>query len=200
MPRRRIINDPRYKAVRALGERKQLFNEYTQARRTEEKDLVRRRAAEAKDAFSAMLEGCGAIRLGDSFRDARQLLRDDPRWAAVPDEGAREELFDVFMRGFRRRTEEKDRARKREREAAYRELLRGAGLTLASQFRKVAAKLEGQAAFDALDREERLRIFELFVRELEERERQEQERAKEEERRAERRRRDAFRALLREHA
>jgi hypothetical protein len=30
MPRRRIINDPRYKAVRALGERKQLFNEYTQ--------------------------------------------------------------------------------------------------------------------------------------------------------------------------
>ncbi|KAI8471044.1 MAG: hypothetical protein J3K34DRAFT_418369 [Monoraphidium minutum] len=110
-----------------------------------------------------MLEECGAIRSGDSYRAVRNLLRDDPRWTAVPDEEAREELFTAFMRGFSRREEERERARKREREAAFKELLRGKGLAPTSQFRRVAPALEGVPAYEALERGERLRIFEVGV-------------------------------------
>ncbi|GBF88168.1 hypothetical protein Rsub_00880 [Raphidocelis subcapitata] len=196
---RRLIHDARYNAIPSIGERKAVFNEWVTARRNEERDQARRRTAEAKEAFAQMLDECSGLRPGDTYRMARSLLQDDPRWGAVPNESAREELFDSFMRGFRQRVEERERRERKEREAAYRELLRESGFKASTQWRRAAARLEGAPAFAALERVDRLRVFQEHVQSLEEEERRERDRAREEERRTERRRRDAFKALLREH-
>lgn len=45
----------RYSALKALGERKQAFNEYVQARRNEEKEEERRRLRQAREDFVTML-------------------------------------------------------------------------------------------------------------------------------------------------
>ncbi|KAI8462428.1 MAG: hypothetical protein J3K34DRAFT_527752 [Monoraphidium minutum] len=196
---RRLVGDPRYNALPAIGERKTIFNEYVQARRNEERDVARRRAAEAKEAFSLMLEECGVLRPGDSYRTAKALLGDDPRWGAVPNEPAREELYDSYMRAFRSRAEERERTERREREGAFREALRGLGLKAGTPWRKAAVKLEDEPGCQGLDKADRLRLFQEHMLALEEEERAARDRARDDERRAERRRRDVFRAMLREH-
>ena len=50
-----------------------------------------------------------------------------PAPQAVPNESAREELFDSFMRGFRLRVEDRERRERKEREAAYRWAAGGGG-------------------------------------------------------------------------
>jgi hypothetical protein len=291
----------------------------SQARRNEERDAARRRAAEAKEAFSVMLDECGSLRPGDrcarggprrlghggsrgracsgrwvqplpapsqlkplsdaapapaprSYRTARALLQDDSRWgvrnpgglgdepgaqaqhggrpptaAAAPtrvspsthhrspprsrshtqhtlpplpscpssrpsptSQRARSCLSPSCARllqrrrsgsarsgaSARRRTGGGARARPRQcglgkppgcralpsgcprsearrarrapahsppppRPALARELLRGAGLKASSQWRKIAPRLEGDPAFDELDKPERLRLFQV---------------------------------------
>ncbi len=53
---------------------------HRQARRNEERDQARRRAAEARESFTLMLEECNSLRPGDSFRMVRAMLHEDPRW------------------------------------------------------------------------------------------------------------------------
>ena len=46
---------------------------------------------------------------------------------AVPNDSAREELFEAYMRAYRARAEERERAERREKEAAYRCVRVGGG-------------------------------------------------------------------------
>lgn len=64
---------------------------------------------------------------------------------------------------------------------------------------QVGKRLEGEEAFEDLDKIERLEVFQEYLRDLERLEREEKERAKEEIKREERRARDVFKDLLRLH-
>lgn len=170
-----------------------------QARRADERDAARRRAAAAKEAFAAMLEECTELRPADGFRAARELLEADPRWRAVASDDDRLELFEAHARALEARARAAARARSSEAREAFLELLRRERVAAGDQWRRVAPKLEGRSAYEALEPAERLALFQEHQRALEDAARQERERAREEERREERLRREAFRELVRRH-
>lgn len=52
-----------YSALKTLGERKQTFNEYVQARRNEEKDEERRKQRQAREDFLTMLSSSEELKV-----------------------------------------------------------------------------------------------------------------------------------------
>jgi len=81
---------------------------------------------------------------------------------------------------------------------SFRALLDRSNISLRSQWRKVQQQLEGESAFRALEKIDRLAVFEEFVRVLETKDDQVKQKEKEEQRRHDRKKRDAFRARLTE--
>jgi hypothetical protein len=58
---RRIVNDPRFGALATLGEKKSCFHEFVQHLKNEEKDSERRKAKQAREDFTALLEESGKV-------------------------------------------------------------------------------------------------------------------------------------------
>ncbi|KAK9828976.1 hypothetical protein WJX72_003175 [[Myrmecia] bisecta] len=197
---RLIISDRRYSALKSLGEKKACFNEYLQQRAREEKEEARRKAKQTRDDFTALLEETPDLRPGSRFSKARDLLAADPRWKAVADDKERSELFDTHMKERERREREENKARRKQKVAAFRDLLeRTPAIKVDTPWRKAQAKLEGEAEYDDLDKIERLEAFQDYIRELERVEKEKKEKAKEERRRKERKTRDRFKDLLKRH-
>jgi len=196
---RLIVNDHRYGALKGLGEKKQCFNEFIQHKRNEEKEDERRRAKQAKDDFVRMIIDSTALKTSHSFKKAKEMFEEDSRWKTVP-EREREELFHEAQMDKRNKEKEEQRADKKRRLAAYRELLeRTPGIKMGSEWRKAMPKLEGEPEFETLDKMERLEGFQLYMAELERREREEREKEKEDVKRVERKAREAFHDLLQRH-
>ncbi|WIA16549.1 hypothetical protein OEZ85_013221 [Tetradesmus obliquus] len=196
---RLIIHDPRYGALKALGEKKSAFNEYCTARRAAEREEARRRQVAAKEGFMALLEDAAELEPGDTYDRAARLLNHDGRWKEVESDALRRELFKDHMEALKRRRVEAEKRKQESAVAAFKELLARSSLKPSSSWRKVAAKLQDEEAYEALDRLTRLEVFQAHIRQLEEEERQAKEREKELVRRRERKNRDAFRALLLRH-
>lgn len=195
---RLIVSDPRYGALKSLGEKKACFNEYAQQRKNEEKDEARQKLKRSREEFVRMLEGSDDRSL-TRFSRARELFEDDPRWKAVTNT-EREELWQDFLRDREKREREAKRAKRRERAAAFRDLLLSTpAIKVDTPWRKAVTKLEGDPAYEALDKIDRLEVFQDYIKDLVAKEAAEAERRKEERRRKERKNRDAFTALLREH-
>ncbi|MEW5316690.1 MAG: hypothetical protein WDW38_008043 [Sanguina aurantia] len=194
-----IVNDPRYAALKQLGEKKQAFNEYVQQRKNDEKEEDRKRARAAKEDYCKMLAESGELKVTHGYRKAKELFEDDSRWKAVP-ERDREELFHDAQKERDKREKEERKADRKRKAVAFKELLANtSGIKATSEWRKVGKRLEGEEAFEELDKIERLEVFQEHLRDLERLEREEKERAKEEVKREERRARDVFKDLLRMH-
>ncbi|KAF6257845.1 hypothetical protein COO60DRAFT_1701643 [Scenedesmus sp. NREL 46B-D3] len=201
---RLIIHDPRYSALKALGEKKSAFNEYCTARRAAEREEARRRQIAAKEGFMALLEDAAELEPGDSYDRACACStttgdgssRAWPGAREVESEALRRELFKDHMEALKRRRVEAEKRKQEGAVAAFKELLQRSALKPSSSWRKVAAKLQDEEAYEALDRLTRLEVFQAHIRQLEEEERQAKEREKEALRRKERKNRDAFRVLL----
>eukprot|EP00879_Flechtneria_rotunda_P008532 GHRR01008939.1.p1 GENE.GHRR01008939.1~~GHRR01008939.1.p1 ORF type:complete len:656 (+),score=305.57 GHRR01008939.1:244-1968(+) len=196
---RLIIHDPRYGALKALGEKKSAFNEYCTARRAAEREEARRRQVAAKEGFMNLLEDTAELQPGESFDRAARLLNHDGRWKEVESDALRRELFKDHMEALKRRKAEEAKRKQEASVAAFKELLHRSNLKPTSTWRKVAQKLQDEEAYEALDRLTRLEVFQAHIRQLEEEERQQREKEKEARRRQERRNRDAFRQLLQQH-
>lgn len=77
---KQIQGKARYDALKSMGEKKQCFNEYVTQRRNEEKEEERRRIRQAREDFVNMVLVSRHVRAGHSFKRARDLLEEDPRW------------------------------------------------------------------------------------------------------------------------
>eukprot|EP00878_Enallax_costatus_P007972 GHUV01008338.1.p1 GENE.GHUV01008338.1~~GHUV01008338.1.p1 ORF type:complete len:419 (+),score=115.06 GHUV01008338.1:42-1259(+) len=196
---RLIIHDPRYGALKAMGEKKSAFNEYCTARRAAEREEARRRQVAAKEGFMLLLEETAELEVGDSFDRAAKLLNHDGRWKDLESDALRRELFRDHMDVLKRKQAEEARRKKDAAVVAFKELLVKANLKATSQWRKVSAKLQDEEAYELLDRMTRLEVFQAHIRELEEQEKQQREKEKEAKRRKERQNRDKFRQLLQKH-
>jgi len=199
---RLIASDPRYGALKSLGEKKACFNEYVQQRKNEEREEARAKVKKQREDFTHMLETAEAGREGKPllrFSEARDLFEDDPRWKAVS-HTEREELYQDYLRDAeRRQREEKKRVRK-QRAAAFRDLLLSTtAIKVDTPWRKASGKLEGDPAYEALDRLDRIEVYQEYIKDLMAKEAAEAEAKKEARRRKERRNRDAFTALVQDH-
>ena len=77
---RLIANDPRYSALKSIGEKKACFNEYLHQRAKEEKEEARMKAKQTRDAFFTLLELSPELKTGTRYSKAALLFEDEPRW------------------------------------------------------------------------------------------------------------------------
>ena len=193
---RLVINNPTYRVIKTLSERKSTFEGWRDTRREVVEEAKRKEQRQRKIDFVTMLKGCAELTSRTRFRAVVGLFEQDPRWAALDDELEREELFEEYALSLERKEQQERRNKRKERLAAFRELLVASGVGVRSQWRRVQHQVEADPAYLALDKIDRLAVFEELVRELEAADEQERHAAKEATRRRERKQRDAFRALL----
>ncbi|CAD7696897.1 unnamed protein product [Ostreobium quekettii] len=197
---RLIVNDKRYGALKSLGEKKTCFNEYVQERRNKEREEERMRHQIAKDDFIAMLESSSELRSSTRYSKAKEIFEDDPRWKGLDDK-ERERMYLEHLRERERKERDEKRAERGAKMGKFRELLEKRTVVhvkASSQWRKVADKLEGYDEYEALDRSERLEVFQDYMRELERKEMEQRELERQEQHRKERKNRDKFMEFMKE--
>ena len=182
---RLIINNPTYRVVKTLGERRAAFEGWRAARKEAAEETRRKEERQKKMDFVLMLKGCAELTSRTRFQKVVGLFASDPRWQALGDELEREELFEEYTLSLERKEQEQRRTMRKERMASFRALLVSSGVGVRSQWRRVQAQLEAEPAFRELDKIDRLQVFEALVHELEHSEEQERHVAKEATRRRE---------------
>ncbi|BDA45679.1 probable pre-mRNA-processing protein 40A [Coccomyxa sp. Obi] len=196
---RLIISDPRYSALKSLGEKKACFNEYQQQRKNEEIAEKRQRLKKAREDFTTMLEEAPDLRASTRYSAAQAVLEDDPRWKAVQRE-ERELLYADFIKEKEKKERDAKKAERRRRTTAFRALLeKTTSIKVDTPWRKAMVKLEGEDEYEALDKLDRLEVYQDYILYLERKEKEAKEKEKEERRRKERKNRDAFKELLQRH-
>lgn len=193
-----IIAHPHYRSLATLSERKAAWQRWRAARREEMEAEERAAVRQKKVDFVQMLKECSALSSRLRYKEARRELEGDARWDALENDYEREELYEEYTLSLERKEAAERRQQRRERMDAFRALLVRSQLAVGSQWRRVQVQLEDAPELRALEKIDRLAIFEEVIRGLEAEEEQRRQRAREAHRREERRLRDAFRALLAE--
>jgi len=192
-----IINDERYKALKTVGERKAAYTEWCEKRRKHLKEQAMMERRRAREEFMAMLAERDEITVNMSFKRAVPYIERDARFLAIESERERENLFEDYMVDLDRRCRENKKLMRKENMAAFRQLLEETkSIKVTSQWRKVQELLDEDPRYLALDKEDRLVVFDDYIKEMERREAEDRIREAEERKKQERRVRDEFRAML----
>ncbi|KAG2704779.1 hypothetical protein I3760_05G021100 [Carya illinoinensis] len=195
-----IINDRRYGALKTLGERKQVFNEFLSQRKKQEAEERRIKLKKAREEFKQMLEESSELTSSTRWSKAVSMFENDERFKAVERDRERRDLFDNYLGELK----EKERARaedERKRNVMeYRQFLESCDFIKAdSQWRKLQDRLEADERCSRLEKIDRLDIFLEYIRDLEKEDEERRKIQKEELRKVERKNRDEFRKLMEEH-
>ncbi|KAF5448316.1 hypothetical protein F2P56_028863 [Juglans regia] len=195
-----IINDRRYGALKTLGERKQVFNEFLSQRKKQEAEERRIKLKKAREEFKQMLEESSELTSSTRWSKAVSMFENDERFKAVERDRERRDLFDNYLGELK----EKERARAEEERKRnvmeYRQFLESCDFIKAdSQWRKLQDRLEADERCSRLEKMDRLDIFMEYTHDLEKEEEERRKIQKEELRKVERKNRDEFRKLMEEH-
>lgn len=203
---KKIINDERWTALKSVGEKRATFAEWADHKRKEEREALRMQRKKARDDFMQMLDD-NRDRLSGrmSFRKATQLLSSEPRFTAVEHDGERAELYDDWAAVQEKRERQQAEERHKRHVAAFQQLLeeRVDNDSLdyrdsMGSWRRVKDMLSKEHAFTELDREERMVIWDQFIRNVRRREDERKEREREQRKALEKQQRDDFRDMLRD--
>ncbi|KAI7731630.1 hypothetical protein M8C21_015716 [Ambrosia artemisiifolia] len=194
-----IINDKRYGALKAHGERKQAFNEYLMQRKKIEAEERRLKQRKAKEEFTKMLEESKELTSSMRWSKAIALFEDDERFKAVDRPSDREDLFQNYLVDLQKKERAKAQEEQRQYRSEYRQFLETCGLIkVDTQWRKVQDRLEDDERCSRLEKIDRLEIFQEYIRDLEKEEDEQRKIKKEHIKRVERKNRDEFRKMLEE--
>ncbi|KAL8261541.1 hypothetical protein R6Q59_025590 [Mikania micrantha] len=195
-----IINDKRYGALKAHGERKQAFNEYLMQRKKLEAEERRLKQRKAKEEFTKMLEESKELTSSMRWSKAMALFEDDERYKAVDRSADREDLFQNYLVDLQKKERAKIQEEQRQSRLEYRQFLETCGLIkVDTQWRKVQDRLEDDERCSRLEKIDRLEIFQEYIRDLEKEEDEQRKIKKEHIKRVERKNRDEFRKMLEEN-
>lgn len=195
-----IINDKRYCALKSLGEKKQVFNEFLGDRKKQEIEERRLKQKKVRDDFTKMLEESRELTSSTRWRKAEVMFEGDERFNAVERAKDREDLFESYIAELRKKERAKAAEEHKRNIMEYRAFLESCDFIKASsQWRKVQDRLETDERCSRLDKFERLKVFQDYVNDLEKEEEEQQKIQKEQLRKAERKNRDDFRKLMEEH-
>lgn len=185
------------------GEKKQAFAEYQTKRMKEEREERRLRARKAKDGFLKLLAETVEVDSKLRWRDAEELLKDDPRFKAPElSEHDKEDIFAEFVSELAKREKEEKALNKQAFLALLRQLAASGKVTRDMAWREAQALLgelpgaEERRLLDLVDEVDRRHAFEDLQLELEAAHRERKRREKEERKRVEEERRKAFTARL----
>lgn len=174
-----IIAHPHYRSLATLSERKAAWQRWRAARREEMEAEERAAVRQKKVDFVQMLKECSALSSRLRYKEARRELEGDARWDALENDYEREELYEEYTLSLERKEAAERRQQRRERMDAFRALLVRSQLAVGSQWRRVQVQLEDAPELRALEKIDRLAIFEEVIRGLEAEEEQRRQRARE---------------------
>eukprot|EP00026_Physarum_polycephalum_P003013 Phypoly_transcript_03022.p1 GENE.Phypoly_transcript_03022~~Phypoly_transcript_03022.p1 ORF type:complete len:847 (+),score=257.26 Phypoly_transcript_03022:49-2589(+) len=198
MTQGQISTDPRYKALKSMGERKQAFAEWCQQRKKQDEEERRRKDRQIKEDYFLMLKDNKDINSKTTWRKAQAAIEGDPRYTAV-DEKDRELLFEEFLYEMERREREDAAQARKDAMLKFKKLLEAnTSVTVKTQWRKLKDQLADDPTFKALDKLDSLTVFEDHMTDLEHKEEDEARMERERQKRESRKARDAFRELLAE--
>uniref|UniRef100_A0A7S3AQX9 FF domain-containing protein n=1 Tax=Haptolina ericina TaxID=156174 RepID=A0A7S3AQX9_9EUKA len=193
---KKIINNPSYRILASIGERKSTFHKWKEGLLEERAEAERKRQRQVKIEFVNLLKECAELTSRTRYSKVVELFAKDSRWQALDDDLEREELFEEYSLSLERKEAADRKKIRKERMADFKKLLEASNLSVRSQWRRVQSQLEDEPSFRALDKIDRLAVFEEFIRELELGQEQTKQKERDANRREERRKRDQYRALL----
>ncbi|XP_071724336.1 LOW QUALITY PROTEIN: pre-mRNA-processing protein 40B-like [Rutidosis leptorrhynchoides] len=197
---RAIINDRRYGALKSLGERKQVFNEFIVQKKKQDAEERWTKQKKAREDFRKMLEECKELTSTSKLSKALVIFENDERFKAVEREKDRRDLFDDYLDELEKRERARAQEERKRNLLEYRHFLESCDfIKTNTQWRKVQDRLEGDERCSRLEKMDRLDIFQEYLNDLERDEEERRKLRKEEMRKAERKNRDDFRKLMEEH-
>ena len=94
----KIIDDPRYKVLSTLAERKQTFFEFIESRKTAEEEAKKQNLQFVRDNFRNLLDSHKeSLNSRSNFKKFEKLVEADPRWTYISSEYEREFLFEEYL-------------------------------------------------------------------------------------------------------
>ncbi|KAI8323035.1 hypothetical protein GQ54DRAFT_122209 [Martensiomyces pterosporus] len=111
---RAVVNNPTYRALKTLHERKEAFNKYMARVREEEREVRRRQEKKRHEEFFAMLDSL-PISEYSRFRKVAHLARDLAAFTNVPTNAERSRLFGEYMDEYVRELKESRRRTRNEK-------------------------------------------------------------------------------------
>ena len=101
----------RYNAIKGIGEKKRIFNDYIQMTKKAERNEVRNKIEQAKENFVTMLETSGTLTSDSKYHKVAQQFIMDQRWKMV-EERDREILFQDFLDDLYNKEKEESRIKR----------------------------------------------------------------------------------------
>lgn len=195
-----IINDKRYGVLKTLGERKRAFNEFLMEKKKLDAEESCLRQRKAKDEFMKMLEESKELTSSTRWSKAIALIEDDKRYKAVERPADREDLFQNYLVDLKKKERQKAQEEQHQNRLEYRHFLESCGfINVDTQWRKVKDRLEDDERCSRLEKIDRLKIFQEYIRDLEKEEEEQRKLKKEQIKSVERKNRDEFREMMEEH-
>jgi len=198
MALKKIASDDRYQVIKTVPERKIIFQDYQTDRRKIEREEKRKKDMRIRQSFVEMLGQIPEIVPTMPWRRALPHFEGDKRFQAVP-EDEREKIYLDYLKDLEKQIAEKEIAKKHEARKAFKEKLEeDSFITYSTQWRKIKEQFNGDPAYEALTKLDRLEVFEDYIRDLE-KEYEERKRSEAQAKRKQSRKvRDDFRNLLNE--
>ena len=91
-----LMSDDRYKVIKSVSGKKQLFKEYVQQQKKLERNEVRNRLEQARENFMKMLDENKTFNSDAKFHKTAHLFANDPRYKAL-EERDRENCFQDYL-------------------------------------------------------------------------------------------------------
>mmetsp|Transcript_268 Transcript_268/g.363 ORF Transcript_268/g.363 Transcript_268/m.363 type:complete len:615 (-) Transcript_268:7-1851(-) len=193
---RAIINDERYKVLPTLAEKKKVLAEFQQDKRRQEKEEKRKKDEKSREQFIQMLKECDRLKPNMTWRKALGYFEGDMRIDLVP-ERDREDIFLQYLYDMEKSQKEAIKQARKDNLRKFRQKLEeDKSINVETQWRTVKAAFANEPSFQALDKNDRLSVFQEYIRDLE---RDEEEMKRTEaigKKRQSRKVRDNFRQLL----
>lgn len=161
-----VMNDPRVKALKAISERKQAFNDFVNEIKTRERNESRSRRQMQREAFVEMLKEHKALNSLSKYYQVARVLQSDPRFKNT-EEKDREEIFQDFLDELFNKEREVNREQSEKTVEKLKEHFHKLNIDADSKWVDVHARLKDDAFFAGADSLEQITAFEDYIKALE---------------------------------
>ncbi|KAJ3064682.1 hypothetical protein HDU98_011915 [Podochytrium sp. JEL0797] len=121
---RKVINNPMYRCLKTLTERKQAFQSYVDEKKTRIKQAAEEKLRYEREGFSVLLGSLGSeLNIFLRFKKMAEVFAEDEVFLSI-DADRRMELFDEFMTEFRMKEAEDKRVLRKENVERFRNILK----------------------------------------------------------------------------
>jgi pre-mRNA-processing factor 40 len=179
---KKIANDERYKVLKSMQQKKDVFSEYMDEKRAKDREERHQRERKGRHDFMQMLSELTDLTPRTNYHSIVPKLENDPRFQAVR-EFDRQRFFEDHLQLLEKKEREEMHQKREHYMTQFRAMLEQKAeqgvINASSVYRKITDLIENEESYQALDNHDRYKVWEIVKEELQhkEEERKAQERA-----------------------